>query len=209
MLKKVLLLAMYYCHFYLPIKLQSYRDQDITSPMSGSSSPGGSQGCRQSSQSRGPAVPAMLVKVTYKYRNVQQALDFSTGTSLGRGDQWTAEEEMNSYIQSPIPPLQTTDMIEYWTVRYKSYFFGLVTEHALEPRHHNMTNNLSPLHRLCTNSGHICAVRTCILIVSRNRHKAAEPDKSPLDGGIYNVEVQFQEISPELHVGVAVSSDCR
>jgi hypothetical protein len=68
----------------------------------------------------------MLVQAARKYRNVQQALDFSAGTSSGPGDQWTVAEEMKTYIQSPIPPPQTTDMIGYWTVRYKSYFFFLV-----------------------------------------------------------------------------------
>ncbi|KAJ7442063.1 hypothetical protein B0H11DRAFT_1932569 [Mycena galericulata] len=56
-------------------------------------------------------------KAAIKYRNVQQALDFSTPTASTSREEWGVEDEMNSYIQSPIPSPQTTDMIGYWTVR--------------------------------------------------------------------------------------------
>jgi hypothetical protein len=59
----------------------------------------------------------MLTNAANKYRNVQQALDFSAGTGSGPGSSWTVEQELDSYIQSPIPPPQTTDMIGYWMVR--------------------------------------------------------------------------------------------
>jgi hypothetical protein len=52
----------------------------------------------------------MLLRAARKYRNVQQALDFSAPTASSPGNSWTAEDEMNNYIQSPIPPPQTTDM---------------------------------------------------------------------------------------------------
>jgi hypothetical protein len=63
----------------------------------------------------------MLLQAARKYRNVQQALDFSAPTASSPGNSWTAEDEMNNYIQSPIPPPQTTDMIGYWAVRSNSH----------------------------------------------------------------------------------------
>jgi hypothetical protein len=58
----------------------------------------------------------MLANAAKKYRNVQQALDFSSGTASDPSS-WTVEQEMDSYIRSPISPPQTTDMIGYWIVR--------------------------------------------------------------------------------------------
>jgi hypothetical protein len=58
----------------------------------------------------------MLANTAKKYRNFQQALDFSSGTASGPGSTWTVEQEMDGYIQSPAPPPQTTDMIGYWIV---------------------------------------------------------------------------------------------
>jgi hypothetical protein len=103
-----------YIHIFK--QLEFYRDQhDVSSPISRSSSPA-FQGSRNSSRSRGPAVPTMLANAAKKYRNVQQALDFSSGTASDPSS-WTVEQEMDSYIRSPISPPQTTDMIGYWIVR--------------------------------------------------------------------------------------------
>jgi hypothetical protein len=123
-LEKVLeILAHSFAAIDLSFQIQSYRDQDIENPVSRSSSATGSAGnsrpgSRPSSRSRTPAaVPTMLLQAARKYRNVQQALDFSATTASSPGNSWTAEDEMKSYMQGPIPSPQTTDMIGYWAVR--------------------------------------------------------------------------------------------
>jgi hypothetical protein len=72
----------------------------------------------------------MILQAARKYRNVGQALDFSAGTSTEPGNFWSVEDEMNSYIQSPIPPPQTTDMIGYWTVQFKFFWLVSVTDYV-------------------------------------------------------------------------------
>ena len=110
-------------------KLQFYRDQqDIENPASRSSSltgsAGGSRpGSRPSSRPRTPAVSTLLLQAASKYRNVRHALDFSAPTASSSRELWAVDEEMNSYIQSPIPSPQTTDMIGYWVVRLNSTHF--------------------------------------------------------------------------------------
>lgn len=64
----------------------------------------------------------MILQAARKYRNVRQALDFSAGLPTEPDGFWSVQEEMNSYVQSPIPPPKTTDMIGYWTVRFRFYF---------------------------------------------------------------------------------------
>jgi hypothetical protein len=59
----------------------------------------------------------MLAKAADRYRNVRQAPEFSSGIASGPGYTWMGEQEMDSYIQSLIPPPQITDMIGYWIVR--------------------------------------------------------------------------------------------
>ncbi|KAJ7622680.1 ribonuclease H-like domain-containing protein [Mycena rosella] len=113
-------------------KLESYWDQqDITANLRASSP--GSQGSRNSSRTRGPAVPAMLTSTANKYRNVKQALDLSSGPASGPGATWTVEQEMDSYIQSLISPPQTTDMIGYWMNHGKTAWptiYQLFTDYA-------------------------------------------------------------------------------
>jgi hypothetical protein len=82
---------------------------------SGENSPTGS-GSRQSSRSRSRA-PAPAAQAALRFRNPQKSLDFSAGTSNSQaGGQWSAEEEMKNYMQSAIPPRETTDLIGYWMV---------------------------------------------------------------------------------------------
>ncbi|KAJ6582302.1 hypothetical protein B0H19DRAFT_1252405 [Mycena capillaripes] len=75
----------------------------------------------------------MLANVANKYLNVQQAPDFSSGTASGPGSIWTVEQEMDSYIQSPLPPPQPTDMIGYWMNHGKTVWptiYRLFTDYA-------------------------------------------------------------------------------
>jgi hypothetical protein len=62
--------------------------------------------------------------VVQGYCNIQQALDFPAVTASSLGNLWTVEDEMKSYIQSPIPSPQTTDMIGDWLARSISCLSG-------------------------------------------------------------------------------------
>jgi hypothetical protein len=87
---------------------------------SGENSPTGS-GSRQSSRSRSrapaPAAQLAIAQAALRFHNPQKSLDFSAGAlNAQAGGQWSVEEEMKNYMQSAIPPRETTDIIGYWMV---------------------------------------------------------------------------------------------
>jgi len=105
------------------LKLQAYRAEGMTqtgSEGSGENSPTGS-GSRQSSRSRSrapaPAAQLAIAQAALRFRNPQKSLDFSAGAANSQaGGYWSAEEEMKNYMQSTIPPRETTDIVGYWMV---------------------------------------------------------------------------------------------
>ncbi|KAJ6482790.1 ribonuclease H-like domain-containing protein [Mycena sanguinolenta] len=72
---------------------------------------------RQPSRSRATAGPSSNPTLQNRYRKSQKALDFSSHADVTANEgTWSAEEEMQNYLRSPIPPRKSTDMVGYWDV---------------------------------------------------------------------------------------------